>query len=121
MSPLGQRWNIPSDAVELSLQVRLHHFHKGSLSLPLPCMYLGRNQTRGSAHMLAVWLPARDHILCFTGKAKDSSCKILPVSWYHLLKGLSTVPTCLGGGVSRIKSWQPEHPARKNYTSSFPQ
>lgn len=72
LSLLGQWWNIPPDIMELSLHVRLHHFHKGSLSFPLPYMYLGRNQARGSAHMLVVWLPARDHILCSTEQSQGS-------------------------------------------------
>lgn len=55
--------------------------------------------------MLVVWLLVRDHILCSTGKAKDPSCKILLVSWYHLLKELSTIPACLAGGLGRIKHW----------------
>lgn len=47
-------------------------FHKGSLCFPLPYMYLGRDQARGSAHMLVVWLPAGDHILCSTGLSQGS-------------------------------------------------
>lgn len=81
---MGPRWNIPLNTVDLSLHVRQYRFHKGPLSFPLPYMDLGRNQARGSAHMLVVWLSARDHIPCSTGKPKDPSCKILPVSWYHL-------------------------------------
>lgn len=103
----------------MSLNVRLHHLHKGSLSFSIPFMYLGRNQARGTAHMLVVWLPARDHILCSTGKAKEPSCKILLVSWYHLLRELSTIPACLAGGMGRIKHWHPEYLAKNDYAKFF--
>lgn len=99
----GRKVDYPTRHCEIVAVCEAASFHKGSLSFPIPYMYLGRNQARDTAHMLVVWLLTRDHILCCTGKAKDPSCKILLVSWYHLLKELSTIPACKAGGVGRIK------------------